>query len=236
MSHTSGIQREPHGDVWDTLRAPDLDGLLADLEWTERVLPAGRRYHYSNLAVALLGYLVGVKRNSTWASVLQDRILTPLGLATVTVQPTGAAAVGYLVDPYSDSARAGGAGGHRGGRAGRAALGRAADLAKWAAFLADPATVDPDGRVLRRPRVEEMRWPLTVTDENLWAAGFGLGLLLRTAGRPGHARRSRRRHAGIPGRRLRPARRRRAGRRSAWRCSDRRVRRASHRRVCRTSS
>src|SRR6185369_3877257 len=103
ISHTSGIQREPHGDVWDTLQAPDLDGLLADLEWTERVLPAGRRYHYSNLAVALLGYLVGVKRNSTWASVLQDRILTPLGLATVTVQPTGAAAVGYLVDAYSDS-------------------------------------------------------------------------------------------------------------------------------------
>jgi CubicO group peptidase (beta-lactamase class C family) len=182
ISHTSGIQREPHGDVWDTLQAPDLDGLLADLEWTERVLPAGRRYHYSNLAVALLGYLVGVKRNSTWASVLQDRILTPLGLATVTVQPTGAAAVGYLVDAYSDSARAEEPVDTVAVAPAAQLWGAPRDLAKWAAFLADPATVDPDGAVLSKASVEEMRWPLTVTDEHLWAAGFGLGLLLQPQG------------------------------------------------------
>ncbi|MGE5829536.1 MAG: penicillin-binding protein, partial [Micromonosporaceae bacterium] len=56
--------------------------------------------------------------------------------------------------------------------------GSAADLARWAAFLADPGTMDPDGRVLKPSTLDEMRWPLTVTDETLWAAGFGLGLIL----------------------------------------------------------
>ena len=178
MSHTSGIQREPHGDVWNTLQAPDLDGLLADLESTERVLPPARRYHYSNLAVALLGYLVGAKRDSTWATVLQDRILDPLGLSTVTVAPTDKAAVGYLVDPYSDSARPEVPVDTVAIAPAAQLWGAAADLAKWAAFLADPEAIDPSGRVLAKATVDEMRFPLTVTDENLWAAGFGLGLLL----------------------------------------------------------
>ncbi len=178
LSHTSGIQREPHGDVWVTLQAPNLDGLLADLERTERVLPAGRRFHYSNLALALLGYMVGVKRNSTWAAVLRDRILDPLALDSITVAPTDAAAVGYLVDSYSDSAHAE-VPVDTGAIAPAAQLwGSAADLARWAAFLADPAAVDPDQAVVRRSTLDEMRWPLTVTDEEHWASGFGLGLLL----------------------------------------------------------
>src|SRR5690348_15195613 len=53
LSHTAGLQREPHGDVWDSLRAPGVDELLADLARVERVLPTGRRYHYSNLGMAL---------------------------------------------------------------------------------------------------------------------------------------------------------------------------------------
>src|SRR4029453_1116709 len=30
---------------------------------------------------------------------------------------------------------------------------------------------------------DEMRWPLTTTDEQLWAFGFGLGLILQPAGK-----------------------------------------------------
>ena len=29
LSHTAGFQREPHGDIWDTLLTPDTAGLLA---------------------------------------------------------------------------------------------------------------------------------------------------------------------------------------------------------------
>ena len=39
-------------------------------------------------------------------------------------------------------------------------------MARWAAFLADPETVDPDGKVLAAATLDEMRWPLTTTDES----------------------------------------------------------------------
>lgn len=182
MSHTAGFQREPYGDVWDTLVAPDADGLLAELDRAERVLPNARRFHYSNLAVAVLGQLVARLRGGTWGSVLQQRVLDPLGLAATTVEPTGEAVVGYLVDAYSDAVRPepqldlGGVG------PAAQLWSTAADMARWAAFLASPEIVDPDGRVLAATSVDEMRWPLTTTDEQLWAAGFGLGLILEPLG------------------------------------------------------
>ena len=42
LSHTAGLQREPYGDVWDVLVAPDDAALLADLARAERVLPNAR--------------------------------------------------------------------------------------------------------------------------------------------------------------------------------------------------
>ncbi|MEV4493536.1 serine hydrolase domain-containing protein [Micromonospora coxensis] len=178
LSHTAGLQREPYGDVWDTLRAPDVDELVADLARAERVLPAGRRYHYSNLGMALLGRLVGERRGGSWAEVLTERVLTPLGLAATSVTPGSAAATGFLVDAYSDEA-------HPEPPTDFGAVGPAAqlwstatDMARWAAFLADPAALDPAGAVLAPGTLDEMRWPVTTTDETSWAAGFGLGLIL----------------------------------------------------------
>jgi CubicO group peptidase (beta-lactamase class C family) len=55
LSHTSGLQREPYGDVWDTLLAPDADRLLTELDRAERVLPPARRYHYSTSACRCSG-------------------------------------------------------------------------------------------------------------------------------------------------------------------------------------
>lgn len=178
LSHTAGLQREPYGDVWDTLRAPDVAELLADLSRVERVLPSGRRFHYSNLGYALLGHAVGRLRGGSWAEVLTDRILTPLGLMATTLLPGPDAATGYLVDAYSDHARPEPAV-DLGALAPAAQLwSTPADLARWAAFLADPATVDPAGAVLRTSTLDEMRWPATTTDDTLWSAGFGLGLIL----------------------------------------------------------
>ncbi|MFF0103125.1 serine hydrolase domain-containing protein [Micromonospora sp. NPDC005257] len=178
LSHTAGLQREPHGDVWDSLRAPAVDDLLADLARVERVLPTGRRFHYSNLGLALLGEAVARLRGGTWAEVLADRVLSPLGLTATGPHPTGRAATGFLVDTYSDEA-------HPEPPADFGAVAPAAqlwstatDMARWAAFLADPAAIDPDGAVLAATTVEEMRWPLTPTDESVWSAGFGLGLIL----------------------------------------------------------
>ena len=58
------IQREPYGDVWDTMLAPDLSTLLGNLDKVERVLPPGRRFHYSNLGFSLLGHLFHMARAS----------------------------------------------------------------------------------------------------------------------------------------------------------------------------
>jgi hypothetical protein len=142
------------------------------------VLPTGQRHHYSNLGLSLLGHLVGRLRGGSWAEVLAERILAPLELSSVTTEPDETAAVGYLVDAYSDHARPEPAI-DLGGLAPAGQLwSTAADLATWAAFLSDPATVDPDGRVLQPSTVEEMRLPQTVSDEKSWLLGWGLGLML----------------------------------------------------------
>ncbi|MGY0002790.1 serine hydrolase domain-containing protein [Micromonospora sp. I033] len=178
LSHTAGLQREPHGDVWDSLRAPDVTELLADLARVERVLPTGRRFHYSNLGMALLGELVAQLRGGTWAEVLAERVLAPLGLTATGPTPGDRAATGYLVDAYSDEARPE-PDTDFGAVAPAAQLwSTAPDMARWAAFLADPAALDPAGAVLAPATLDEMRWPLTTTDETLWAGGFGLGLIL----------------------------------------------------------
>lgn len=191
LSHTSGLQREPYGDVWDTLDSPDLPQLLADLARAERVLPPNLRHHYSNLGYALLGHVVSRVRGGTWAEVLAERVLAPLGLTATTAQPGDRAAVGYLVDAYSDHARPE-------PNLDTGALGpcgqlwsTATDMARWAAFLADPAALDPAGAVLRPATLDEMRWPQTVTDETLWRVGVGLCLRLipqRGQGGPDHER------------------------------------------------
>jgi CubicO group peptidase (beta-lactamase class C family) len=178
LSHTAGYQREPDGDVWDTLVPPSAAGLLAGLDRAERVLPNGRRYHYSNLGLAVLGQLVARLHGTTWEELLADRILGPLGLTATTVSSPPQAAVGYLVDAYSDTARPEPQIDMGGASPAAQLWSTAADMATWAAFLAGPRTVDPEGTVLAPATVDEMRWPLTTREEDVWAAGFGLGLIL----------------------------------------------------------
>lgn len=178
LSHTAGLQREPHGDVWDALNTPDLTRLLADLAGAEQVLPPGRRYHYSNLAYALLGHAVAAVRGGTWAEVLAEKILTPLALTGTGVEPGPTAAQGYLVDAYSDHARPEHAIDFGGLSPAAQLWGTAKDMARWAAFLADPARVDPDAAVLRASTLDEMRWPVAPRDEVRWTESIGLGLIL----------------------------------------------------------
>jgi hypothetical protein len=58
LSHASGLQRETQDDSWLTLRFAPPDELLETLAQAELVLPSGARFHYSNLAFALLGIVV----------------------------------------------------------------------------------------------------------------------------------------------------------------------------------
>ena len=136
LAHSSGLQREPPGEIWETMKAPSREELLSGTADAEQVLDPGTWWHYSNLAFALLGEVVARAHGGTWEEALQERILGPLGLSRTTPDESEPAARGYFVEPYSDAVRLepeldlGGAG----------ALGKlwstTGDLARWGAFLA----------------------------------------------------------------------------------------------------
>jgi CubicO group peptidase (beta-lactamase class C family) len=177
LSHLSGIQREPVGEVWVSGETPDVRALAASLSEVEWVLPAGRRFHYSNLAYALLGLLVERVAGAPWEEQLRSRLLEPLALSETGVQPVTDPATGMFVHPHTDVAvpeqpvdtRAVGPAAQLWSTVG--------DLGRWAAFLADPPA-----DVLRPETVAEMATLAVMADPLRWTIGFGLGLMLHRRG------------------------------------------------------
>ena len=173
LCHLSGLQREPNGDIWEALRGPALPEMLAGLEQAEAVLRPYERWHYSNLAYALLGQVAAQVRGTTWPEALRRNILEPLGLARTTIEPTDPAARGYFIDPYADRLLPEPLfPGHAFAPAAELWT-TAADLARWAAFWADP-----DPAVLAPTTVTEMTHLHAMADQRQWTLGWGLGLML----------------------------------------------------------
>ena len=172
LAHASGLQREPPGEVWETLEFPGEEELLRRLGEAEQVLAPGAAWHYSNLAYALLGHVVARVSGKPFRDCVQERLLEPLGLARTTWGPAEPAARPYFVEPYSDAARRepelelGGKGGESG------LSSTVGDLARWGAFLADP-----DEAVLAPTSVDEMH-SLQIMAEPDWTLGWGLGVAL----------------------------------------------------------
>jgi CubicO group peptidase (beta-lactamase class C family) len=191
LAHLSGLQREPVGEVWETLVTPTREELLDNLARAELVSTPHRRWHYSNLAYAVLGELVARLTGGTWEEALRARVLDPLGLARVTNEPVAPYAQGYFVDPYADRAA------EEpvlvlGGVASAAELwGSVDDLVTWGSFL-----LDPDPAVLAPATLDEMTSVHGMADEHGWTIAWGLGLMLirrhdrlhagHTGGMPGH--------------------------------------------------
>lgn len=177
LCHLSGLQREPVGEVWERPEGPDREELLAGLEQAEDVLPPGRRWHYSNLAFSLLGEVVSRLRHTTWEQALAQHLLEPLGLLRTTVRRSAPHATGYYSHPYADVLL------EEPEFPGNAFAPAAelwstpADLARWAAFLADP-----DPAVLAPATLEEMCHPQVMHDLEAWSLGWGLGLMLHRRG------------------------------------------------------
>jgi CubicO group peptidase (beta-lactamase class C family) len=176
LSHLSGLQREVPGEVWETLEMPTREELLPKLAEAERPLAPAAYWHYSNLAYALLGEVVARVTGGSAEEYLTKRVLRPVGMTRTTWTAEDPAAVGYLVDPYSDVPR------REAVIDGRAVAPAAelwstpTDLCRWAAFIADP---DPD--VLSRDTVEEMRTFQSMVDLVRWQLGYGLGFALYRA-------------------------------------------------------
>ena len=177
ISHTSGLQREPVGRIWETLNAPDAARLTAELEDAERVLPGNLAFHYSNLAFALLGLLVERLDGRPWAAALQARLLDPLGMTRTSLTPAADRAHGYQVHPFAGTATLEPVFELRSTAPLGGLWSTVADMARYAAFLADP-----DPGVIRPETIDEMCAPVVVLDPDGWTRAYGLGFELVRSG------------------------------------------------------
>jgi CubicO group peptidase (beta-lactamase class C family) len=177
LSHASGLQRETHDDSWLTLRFVPPEELLETLERAEMVLPSGARFHYSNLAYALLGIVVERVSGVPYMDYVGERLFEPVGLTRMTFETRPPAAEGYVGQPYVDGVWSA-VHVETGAWASAGQLwGTVGDLCRWGRFLADP-----DEAVLAKKSAEEMRTVQVITDHERWLAGYGLGLVLRRDG------------------------------------------------------
>jgi CubicO group peptidase (beta-lactamase class C family) len=177
LAHLSGLQREMPGHVWETLEFPDREGLVSGLADAEEVLRPGARWHYSNLAFALLGEVVARRSGQEYEGYVRERLLVPLGLTRTTFEQVQPAANAYLVEPYADAVRPE-QNVIKGAFAAAGSLwSTTGDLCRWGTFLVDGA----EG-VLARETLEEMRRFQSMADLEEWKLGWGLGLMLMREG------------------------------------------------------
>lgn len=172
LAHSTGMQREPVGDVWDTMQFPDRAGLITGWNNAERIMRPHDHWHYSNLGYAMLGEIIARLDGDSWESSLRTRLLDPLELRRTTLRLAAPHTAQYYVPPFSDVpitepliikgavASAG------------SIASTLADMVRWHAFL-----LAPDSAVLSPDTVEEMRQP-QITADPTWTVAWGLGLEL----------------------------------------------------------
>jgi CubicO group peptidase (beta-lactamase class C family) len=177
LSHVSGLQRETQDDSWLRMRFAPANELLESLAEAEMILPSGARFHYSNLAYALLGIVVERASGVPYMDWVRGQLFEPLGLTRLSFEPQPPAAKGYLAQPYADGVwdtveietGAWAAAGQMWGTVG--------DVCRWGAFLSDA-----DESVLAKASADEMRTVQAIAEHDRWLSGYGLGLTLRRDG------------------------------------------------------
>lgn len=174
LAHTAGLASETPAPWWERTDGsvrPELADIL-DADGVKH--PAGRLFHYSNPGFALLGALVEQLRGKPLEQVLAEEILGPLGMTRTSLLPQAPHADGWAVHPWADvllpepatdtglMAPAG------------QLWSTAADLCRFAAFLAkgDPA-------VLAEATLAQMRTPASPLDGPVWDLTYGLGMQLK---------------------------------------------------------
>jgi CubicO group peptidase (beta-lactamase class C family) len=177
LSHASGLQREPVGTRWDAPRFADSAAMLAGLPDAEEVMPPGERWHYSNLAFAVLGAVIAEATGEPFDVALQERVLTPAGLTRTTFTPQAPHARGYNVMPFSDAAYEEPVIDLGGWEAAGELWSTADDLGRWSDVLAGAV---PD--VLDPVSAERMHLPQVMFDPERFTLAYGLGLMLGRRG------------------------------------------------------
>ncbi|MDT9681878.1 serine hydrolase domain-containing protein [Streptomyces sp. TRM76323] len=173
LSHTAGLAAESPGPWWERTPGESRPGLADVLGERPLAHPPGRVHHYSNTGYTLLGSLVSAVRGIPWEEALRTEVLEPLGMNRTTTRPVAPYAEGWAVHPWADvllpepvedlglMAPAG------------QLWSTAADLCRFAAFLAEG-----DDRVLPTESVRDMRTPAAPPVAGDWDGGYGLGVQL----------------------------------------------------------
>ncbi|MGV9678552.1 serine hydrolase domain-containing protein [Nocardia sp. NPDC003482] len=173
LSHSSGLQREVPGSMWESMQGPSATELMAALGDVERLASPGERWHYSNLGYALLGQIIERVTGEAYETLIDRILLRPLELPDTRWTCPPGAAVGYRLDPYADAITpeptmdqaAVGAGGQL--------WSTGEDLLRWGHALCggEPDVVPPEV-------VDAMHQLQVMVDAASWKRGWGLGLIL----------------------------------------------------------
>ena len=177
LSHTAGLRAESPGAWWERVPGSPWPGLAEQLVDDDLPHGAGRRFHYSNLGYGVLGELVARRRGRSWAEVVRDEVLLPLGMRRTTPRPDGRAAQGWAVHPWADLLQPEPE--HDAGAMAPAGQLWATlhDLGRFAAFL-----LGETGGVLADDTLEEMLLPAGVDPAATGWSTYGLGVQVVRSG------------------------------------------------------
>lgn len=179
LTHTAGITAELPGSWWERSPGADRDAMHAALTRDAVLDRPGRRFHYSNIAFAVLGEVLATHTGQRWDEAITERILQPLQMRRTTARPQPPHATGYAVHPYADVLMPE-AVQDTGAMAPAGQLwSTLGELSTWAAFLAGDTA-----EVLSPDTLAEMCEPTQVTGED-WTGARGLGLQLQRQGGQG---------------------------------------------------
>lgn len=174
LAHVTGMQREPVGDVWDTLEFPDRTQLVDGWNAAQRILKPHTVHHYSNLCFAMLAEIVArLDGVDSWFDAVQRRILDPLEMRRTSLGRSGPNQAGaYYVPPWTDVPVVEPTLDCRAFSAAGGMSSTLSDLARWGGFVASPVE-----EVLHPETMEEMCQPLVTADPD-WVEAWGLGWIL----------------------------------------------------------
>ena len=104
-THTSGLDREPDDEQRKYIYGPVSaweKQLMAAIAHTSYIHEPGTRYSYSNIGYAILGAALGRAAGRPYTDYIQERILSPLGMARTFFEPNDQIrpnlAKGYLIE------------------------------------------------------------------------------------------------------------------------------------------
>lgn len=175
LTHSSGLPREFEALYWDDMEFPDRDEFIKMFQRSSTILDRETKFKYSNVAFAVLGFVVEAVSGESYADYVTKHILKPLGMTSTEVLPspyTEALATGYeyrqpgkprVVEPFCDL------------KAKVSAGNIASTVEDLAKFLSLQFREGPAGgaQVLKSSTLKEMHRVQWLNDD--WTSGRGFG-------------------------------------------------------------